>query len=178
MSLPDVSRLARAAAALAMCVGLSACFRPLYGPTASGEPLRASLAAIEIDEVGVAPTFERFGHYLRSELAFDLNGSGVPAPKRYKLALAFTSTLTTPIVDTQSGRAQSATINGTVTYTLTNADRSQTLTSCRATGTVSYDRNPQRFASLRAGRDAEIRLAKVLADQIRTRLSIALANRT
>ena len=151
MSLPDVPRLARAAAALAMCVGLSACFRPLYGPTASGEPLRASLAAIEIDEVGVAPTFERFGHYLRSELAFDLNGSGVPAPKRYKLALAFTSTLTTPIVDTQSGRA---------------------------TGTASYDRNPQRFASLRAGRDAEIRLAKVLADQIRTRLSIALANRT
>ena len=102
----------------------------------------------------------------------------MPTPKRYKLALAFTSTLTTPIVDTQSGRAQSATINGTVTYKLTNADRSQTLTSGRATGTASYDRNPQRFASLRAGRDAEIRLAKVLADQIRTRLSIALANRT
>jgi LPS-assembly lipoprotein len=177
MSLHDAPRRARLTTALALCVGLAGCFQPLYGPTASGEGLRDQLAAIEIAEVGVAPNFERVAHYLRSELAFDLNGSGVPAPKRYKLALSFASTLSTPIVDTASGRAQSATINGTVTYSLTNTDGSKTLAAGKATAAATYDRNPQRFASLRAGRDAEIRLAKVLADQIRTRLSIALAKR-
>ena len=132
MSSPDAPRRARLTAALALCVGLAGCFQPLYGPTASGEGLRDQLAAIEIAEVGVAPNFERVAHYLRSELAFDLNGSGMPAPKRYKLALSFASTLSTPIVDTQSGRAQSATINGTVTYSLTNADGSKTLASGKA----------------------------------------------
>jgi LPS-assembly lipoprotein len=40
---------------------------------------------------------------------------------------------------------------------------------------ASYDRTSQRFANIRAARDAEIRDAKVLADQIKTRLAVALA---
>jgi LPS-assembly lipoprotein len=40
---------------------------------------------------------------------------------------------------------------------------------------ASYDRTSQRFANIRAARDAEIRDAKVLAEQIKTRLAIALA---
>ncbi len=41
---------------------------------------------------------------------------------------------------------------------------------------ASYDRDAQRFANIRAARDAEIRAAKTLADQIRTRLAVALQN--
>jgi LPS-assembly lipoprotein len=44
-------------------------------------------------------------------------------------------------------------------------------------GSASYDRFPQRFASVRAARDAEIRVAKLLADQIRTRVAAHLATR-
>ena len=43
--------------------------------------------------------------------------------------------------------------------------------------TASYDRTSQRFANIRAARDAEIRDAKALADQIRTRIMAALAAR-
>ena len=39
---------------------------------------------------------ERLGHYLRSELVFDLDGSGEPPPKRYKLAIAVTRKLDEP----------------------------------------------------------------------------------
>src|SRR5919199_1409318 len=84
-----LGRLMRTAAALGLAAGLSACFRPLYGPTASGTPLPAVLSAIEVGEVTTPPNYERFSHYLRSELVYNLNGSGLPADKRYRLALAF-----------------------------------------------------------------------------------------
>jgi len=171
-----IARLLRIAAALGLAAALSACFRPLYGPTASGVPVPAVLAAIQVEEVAVPPSFERFSHYLRSELVFDLNGSGLPSEKRYRLALAFASRLETPIVDTATGRAQSATLIGDVTYTLTSLDGSKTITTGKVTSAASYDRNVQRFATVRAARDAEIRLARDLADQVRTRLAVAVAN--
>jgi LPS-assembly lipoprotein len=156
--------------------GLSACFRPLYGPTASGTPVSEALAAIEIEPVSTGLGQERVGHYLRSELVYNLNGSGLPADKRYRLALAFASRLETPIVDTATGRAQAATLVGDVTYTLTTLDGSKTITTGKVQGSASYERNVQRFATVRAARDAEIRLARLLADQIRTRLAVAVAN--
>ena len=177
MSSPNFARLVRVTAALVLAAGLSACFQPLYGPTASGAPLPAVLAAIEVDEVAVPPSYERFSHYLRSELVFNLNGSGVPAPKRYKLALAFASRLDMPIVDTASGRAQAATLVGDVTYTLTTLDGAQTITTGKVQGSASYDRNVQRFATVRAARDAEIRLARLLADQVRTQVAVAVSKR-
>jgi LPS-assembly lipoprotein len=169
---------ARLAAIGALTLGLSACFRPLYGPTASGESLPSVLAAIEIDKVTTSLPQERVGHYLRSELVYDLNGSGIPAPKRYKLNLSFVERVQSPIVDTSTGRAQSATLTGELTYKLTSLDGQTVITSGTATGYVTYDRSPQRFATVRAARDADIRLAKTLADQMRTRLAAALATRT
>ena len=46
----------------------------------------------------------------------------------------------------------------------------------KAVGNASYDRSQQRFANVRAARDAEIRLARSLAEQIRVRISAALAS--
>ena len=93
MSSLNVSRRSRvlAVARVADPRARRACFRPLYGPTASGEALQTVLAAIEVDPVTAALPQERVGHYLRSELIFDLNGSGVPAPKRYKLSMSLLS---------------------------------------------------------------------------------------
>ena len=163
----------RVAAAAGLALGLAGCFTPLYGPTASGERLDAVLASIEIDTVESQPAFERVGHYLRSELVFDLNGSGEPAPKRYRLAIAYAKQLSSPIIDANIGRAQAATVQGEATYTLTTLD-GKLVTSGKAFGNATYDRSQQRFATVRAARDADIRLAKVLSEQIRTRLAVAL----
>lgn len=164
----------RVAAAAALGLGLAGCFTPLYGPTASGERLDAVLAAIEVEPVETAPAFDRFSHYLRSELVFDLNGSGVPAPKRYRLAIAYAQQVAAPIIDANIGRAQSATVQGEATYTLTTLD-GRLVTSGKAFGNATYDRSQQRFATVRAARDADIRLARALSEQIRTRLAAALA---
>ena len=178
MSSLNLKGLARLALAASLTLSVSACFRPLYGPTASGESLQTVLASIDVPELKWPDTQARIGHYLRSELVYALNGSGSNVPKRYKLDLALTQTLTTPIVDTETGRAQSATIGGTLTYALTSPDGSTVYEKGTAVSSASYDRSEQRFASIRAARDAEIRLARVLAEQVRTRLSMALATRS
>ena len=156
-------------------LGLSACFRPLYGPTASGESLGALLASIEVDTVQAVRGQERLGHYLRSELVFDLDGSGQPTTKRFHLSLSVAETVQTPLVSSTTGRAESATLFGTAAYKVMANGSDRVLTEGTASGSATYDRSVQRFASLRAARDAEIRLAKLLSEQIKTRVAAILA---
>ncbi|MXQ11821.1 LPS assembly lipoprotein LptE [Microvirga makkahensis] len=172
-SLPRIARVAGLTVGLSL--GLSACFKPLYGPTASGESLQTVLASIDVPEVKWPDSQAAMGHYLRSELIYALNGSGSSTPKRYVLKLALARSLTTPIVDTETGRASSAIVGGTLNYTLTSLDGTKVYTRGSATSSTSYDRYQQRFATVRAARDAEIRLAKVLAEQVKTRLAATLS---
>jgi LPS-assembly lipoprotein len=158
-----------------VALALSGCFRPLYGPTASGAPMQSVLAAIDVAPIAAPLGQERVTHYLRSELVFDLDGSGQRPPKHFKLTVAVAESLRTPIVDTVSGRAESATLVVNADYTLATLDGTRVITRGIATASATYDRNPQRFASVRAARDAEIRAAKLLSDQIKTRLAAALA---
>jgi LPS-assembly lipoprotein len=167
--------LARLALVAGLSLGLSACFKPLYSPTASGESLQNVLAAIDVPEIEWPDSQATMGHYLRSELIYALNGSGSDTPKRYKLRLALVRSISAPIVDTETGRATSAIVNGTLAYTLTSLDGKTIYAQGAASDTTSYDRYQQRFASIRAGRDAEIRLAKVLTDQVKTRLAATLS---
>jgi LPS-assembly lipoprotein len=173
----SVGRAMRVAAVAALALNLTACFRPLYGPTASGEPMAALLASVQVDDVAMAQGQERLGHYLRSELIFDLDGSGQPSAKRYRLKMQGSESVQTPIVSSQTGRAEAGTIVGTVKYALEDLSGTKIISEGVATSTATYDRSIQRFASLRAARDAEIRLAKVLAEQIKTRIASVLVTK-
>ena len=68
-----------------------------------------------------------------------------------------------PVIDTQIGAPSSVILGGTLTYTLTSLDGKTVVTQGVATSSASFDRFPQRFANIRANRDAEIKLAKDLA---------------
>jgi LPS-assembly lipoprotein len=176
MSLLDLAgHTATRIAVLGLSLGLAGCLRPLYGPTASGQRMQDVLASIQVEPVLTRPLQERIGHYLRSELTFDLDGSGTPAPKRYRLTLAISESVQSPIVDTVTGRAVSATLSATATYSLLTLDGKVVVPPTNTTASASYDRSVQRFAAVRAARDANIRVARVLADQIRTRLASTLA---
>jgi LPS-assembly lipoprotein len=176
MSSLNLKGLAHIALVASLSLGLSACFRPLHGPTASGQSLQTVLASIDVPEVEWPSRLANTGHYLRSELIYALNGSGSDTPKRYKLALALTESQSSPVVDSEFGTASSVIVGGTLTYTLTSLDGKTVVTQGTATSSASFDRFPQRFANIRAARDAEIRLARDLAQQVRTRLSLVLAN--
>ena len=105
----------------------------------------------------------------------DESGFDGSVPKSYVLNLSYAQTLSTPVVDTASGRALSATLTGNLTYTLRQG--STIVTTGVATSLTTYDRFEQRFATVRAARDAEIRLARELAGQVRTRLQAELSRR-
>jgi LPS-assembly lipoprotein len=161
-----------------LSLGLSACFRPLHGPTASGQSLQTVLASIDVPELKWPPALANTGHYLRSELVYLLNGSGSDTPKRYSLKLVLSEAQSSPVVDSETGTASSVIVGGTLTYTLTSLDGKTVVTQGTATSATSFDRFPQRFANIRAARDAEIRLARDLAQQVRTRLSATLATQS
>ena len=167
----------RIAAAGLLALSLGGCFRPLYGPTASGERVQDMLAAIDVAAIPAPPGSERLGHHLRSELVYELNGSGIERPKRYKLAIAVAERLQFPIVETGASRASAATLFVDATYTLSALDGAPVVTG-RESSSATYDRSAQRFANVRAARDAQIRVSKDLASTIRLRLASALATRT
>ena len=155
-----------------LALPLAGCFQPLYGTFAANGNVAEELKAIAVD-----PIPERLGHYLGDELIFDLNGTGSQVAPRYRLHVALRESVQTPLIDTVSGRASAGTVIVNADYALVPSGGTTPI----ARGTVSvaadYDRTSQRFANIRASRDAEIRDAKMLADQIQIRISAVFAGK-
>lgn len=170
---PDLFRAARGVAlALVLPLALSGCLRPLYAEAPSGGTVQEKLSGIIVDEVK-----DRIGHYLVEELRFNLDGSGAPAKPRYRLSMDVKETVSTAIISSQTGRAESATVTANVAFTLKAIGTDETVLTGRAYASASYDRSSQRFADVRAARDAEIRIAQQAADQIRTRIAAHFATK-
>jgi LPS-assembly lipoprotein len=172
---PARRRLLQGFAAALLLVGPTACFRPLYGPTAAGVPLQEMLSSIDVNMVEAGLDQDRLGHYLRSELIFNLNGSGKPAPKRYRLLISATENVQGTTVDVVSGRASSAILNGTARFRLQALEGTTTLFEGTSRASATYFRDAQRFANVRAARDADIRVGKALAEDIKQRLAAFFA---
>jgi LPS-assembly lipoprotein len=168
-------RLLQGATGLLLLFGPTACFRPLYGPTASGASLQDVLSAIDVQMPEGPDGQQRLGHFLRSELIFDLDGSGQPRTKTYKLAISTSESVQGTTIDVTSGRANTAILNGSAAFKLTNADGTKVMLTGTSRSSATYYRDEQRFASVRAARDAEIRVAKQIADDIKQRIAAFFA---
>jgi LPS-assembly lipoprotein len=155
-----------------MGLALSGCLQPLYGPLSAGGDVTGELQAIAVE-----PIPNRLGHYLGNELIFGLNGTGSLVPPKYRLIVTVTENVQTPLIDTVSGYPSAANVVVNADYRLMPVGGTEPITKGQATVVASYDRTSQRFSNLRAARDAEIRDAKTLADQIRTRIAAAIATR-
>ncbi|MCC2098573.1 MAG: hypothetical protein KDJ29_16880 [Hyphomicrobiales bacterium] len=162
-------RIVLLAAVTSLSLGLGGCLRPMYGGLA-GQQLRSDLAAIDVQEIP-----GRLGYYLARDLRFALNGTGSRITPRYNLKISISQNVQTPLIDTISGRASSATIVIDAAYTVTAVGGTEPVAKGVAFTAVSYDRTSQSFANIRAQRDAEIRAAKVLADQIQVRIASVMS---
>ncbi len=159
--------------ALGAALALGGCLQPMYGQFAEGGPGLQS----ELQAIAVEPVADRVGHYLGDDLISALNGTGSHPPARYRLFVTLNESVQTPLIDTVSGRASAATVVINADYRLMAIDTGLPVTKGTAFVFKSYDRTSQRFANIRAARDAEIHDAKDLADQLRIRLASALADR-
>jgi LPS-assembly lipoprotein len=160
-----LSAALRLMAAVALLLAGASCIHPLYGPNG----VSAKLAQIQ-----VSPIPDRLGHYLAEELKFQTDGSGAPPPPRYRLDVTVTESASTLITDIHTLSADAAIVTLNATYSLVDIATGREVTKGSLSSVTSYDRTEQRFANVRAARDAEIRAVNVLAEQLRTKLGIAL----
>ena len=155
-------------ASLSLALALGGCFQPLYGEAAHPGLVE------HMREVKVEPIPERIGHYLGDDLITRMNGSGATPEPKYSLKITLAENTLTPTVESQISLADAATLVTDANITLTRIDNGAVVYKGLATSSATYDRSLQSFADLRAARDAEIRNARALSEEIEVRVAAAL----
>jgi DNA polymerase-3 subunit delta len=169
--------IVRAVAALAIAALVGGCFQPVYGdrsPT-GGPVLRDQLSAVDVLQIEAPKGTDeaRLAVEIRNALLFDFTGGGSPASPTHKLKISMTSQRTSIIVDINTSRPDVENYGINASYSLTELATNRVVVTGQTFARVSYDipGQQQRFARLRGLRDAESRAAKVIADNIMSRLS-------
>lgn len=178
MSLSNAPRFLRLTLALALAGLTAGCFQPLYGDHASvGSPAGISdkLSSVEVlpIEAPNGTRLARVGVEVRDQLLFDLTGGGAAQTSAYRLKIALVSSKTQVIVDLNSARPDIQNYGIDATYSLVDIASGKPVLKSTTFSRVSYNipGQQQRFAGERGLRDAENRAAKVIADNIRSRLA-------
>jgi LPS-assembly lipoprotein len=162
----------RRLAGIAMLAGmLAGCFQPMYGDHSltggSGPNLHDAMRDVEISKID-----GRVGQEIRNDIIFELSGgAGNPTSAPYRLNLQVATSSSSVIIDLQTGLPDDETVSLDVTYKLQNVADDKIVLTDKAIARVTIDRTQQRYARVRALRDAENRAAKLVAEQIRTRVA-------
>jgi LPS-assembly lipoprotein len=178
------------AAAVALALATGGCFTPLYGEAAH-PGISEEMRAIQVDPINppgegkATPTglaygvdrVDRIGHYLRDDLIFDLNGTGVTPPPKYQLRVKTNQGIVTPTIETQEGFATSTITAVNANYQLIPYGGGAPIISGAAFSSKTQDVYLSRYANMRAQRDSEMRIAKSLADEIELRIAAGLADK-
>lgn len=161
-------------AAALLAVGLSGCFQPMYSEVAH-PGIVEDVRAIDVQPINNS----RIGHYLVEDVRSNLNGTGQTVTPKYRLTMTVSTGQQTPTVNTETNTASSATMTADVEFNLVRLENGKEVLvlKSKATAAAAYDRTTQRFADLRAARDAELRLSRSLADEIASRVAAALASK-
>jgi LPS-assembly lipoprotein len=169
--------IVRAVAALAIAALAGGCFQPLYGdhsPT-GGPVLRDQLSAVDILQIEAPKGSDesRLAVEIRNALLFDFTGGGVLPSPTPRLKISPNSTRSSVIVDIHTSRPDIENYGINATYSLTEIATGKVVVTGTTFARVSYDipGQQQRFARQRGLRDAESRAAKVIADNVRSRLA-------
>lgn len=152
-----------------LSLALSACnVQPLYGTFG---PDSAAALGPELAQIEIAPIGGRTGIALRNELIFVFTGGGQPVTNgRYKLSIAMQESVTPSQYEQISGRATTVLNYTSANYILTDTKTGARLYQSRSFARSTFDQDIQRFANVRAQREAEDSAVKVLAQEIRSGL--------
>jgi LPS-assembly lipoprotein len=171
-----VGRLLRLSAVIALGALNAACFQPLYATqTLNGGPgVGTALAQVDVDRID-APNGtpeSRIANEIQNALTFELHGGSAISPT-HRLNVKMTTNRSSVITDTLTGRVEAEITGLDASFTLVELATGKTVLTGRSFSRVSsdYPGQQQRFARVRARIDAEDRAAKVLAENIRTRLA-------
>jgi LPS-assembly lipoprotein len=174
---PETLQLAKLLGALALAGLTTGCFQPLYGDKSAtgGAGIVDKLSSVEVAPID-APNgtrLSRVGVEVRNGLMFGLTGGGPTSAPNYKLDVRLTASQSQTIVDINTARPDFENYGIDASYTLKDITTGKTVVTGQTFSRVSYDipGQQQRFAGDRGLRDAENRAAKVISDNIRSRLA-------
>lgn len=173
---PHRKVLFRLGLTLALATLVAGCFQPLYGArTSDGSTVADQLRLVEVVPIRVSHGTPEasLATELRNLLIFDLGGGAAAGPPTHKLTLQITPIQQQVIVDITTSRPDVEQAGINTSFSLTEISSGRVVLSGQTFSRVSYD-NPgqeQRFARARGRRDAEIRAAKVISENIRSRLA-------
>jgi LPS-assembly lipoprotein len=151
--------------------GFSACqIRPLYAPTSFEAGPQADLPAIAVD-----PPVNREEQVYRNALLLALRGGAEGAAPRYSLVYRLTIREQEILVERETGTPNAYQLTGNVSFLVKDIAGGRSLYGSNVTAIDSYTRSSQNYANIRARRDAEDRLAEVLAELTQARLATFFA---
>ena len=155
----------------------AACFQPLYASRSfNGEtPVGAALSQVRIERVD-APNGtpeSRIAVELQNALDLEVNGSAGLISPTHALKVRMTVGRSSIINDINTGRVVAEITGIDASFVLTELATGKIVLRASTFTRVSseYPGQQQRFARARARLDAENRAAKVLAENVRTRLA-------
>lgn len=148
--------------------------RPLYATSSFGSDGRVETVDA-LKQIAVEVQKDRVGQALMNALIFAFRGGSELQRPAYVLRLIVREEKTELAVRESEEVPAANLVALTVTFTLTQSDSRRVIAQGTAYDTVSYDFSTQRFANLRAQRDAENRAVQKIAEEIRMRVAAALA---
>jgi LPS-assembly lipoprotein len=167
---PKVARRGLLAAGLAAMMLAGCGLQPLYGPGFSG--LGGNGATLASVDIATIPG--RVGQVVRNELIFKTTGGGEAAEPKYRLEIALRESAQNLLVDL-TGDSQGIMFGLDGDVQLVRLEDNTVILKAKTASRASYQKVESVFANVRARRDAEDRAARMLSDDIRTRIAAALA---
>lgn len=162
-------------ASAVLATALAGCqVKPLYGTlngTYGNVSAAADLAAISVDPINNDYANSDTVRVLYNELLFNLERGAERQEKRYRLKILVDLNNAEVGVERLADVPAAYTTTLSATFVLSDIVTDRTLTTGKSFATASYDFSNQRFANLRAAKDAEERAARVVADDIQARIA-------
>ena len=167
---------------LAAAPGLAACeggFQPLYGVSAWG----GSRVQERMAQVDVAPIPGRVGQRIRNELIFQNTGASEPPPPTHRLEVAIKETRISTLV-MPDGSAAGETYLIEASFRIIKISDRKVVLQGTSHARAAYERyttssvpngSTFTYANVRAREDAENRAARIVADDLKTRVATYLS---
>jgi len=141
----------------------------MYAETSTGVQLDKVMRT-----VSVAPIPGRVGQRVRNELIFATTGGGERETPHFRLEIAIRESIQDVFV-ARSGESEGRAYQLTAVFKLISLKDESVLVSGKSVGRAAYDNLDSTFADIRARRNAENRAARTVADDIGSRIAMALS---
>jgi LPS-assembly lipoprotein len=154
---------------LALTLTLAGCasYKPLYGTTANGGSVSATLS-----EVAIAPQKSRAGQLVRNEV---LRSSDANSVSRFELRLVPTES-TSSVSELAGTNTKRKRFNLSVAYELVDLKTGNLITKGTSFSNVSFDTVREPVADLQAANSAQGRAAQEVGQDLRLRLAAFISS--